>query len=228
MFMRAARPVMACLIAMIVGSAGGSAAQPAAPEAGTEEKGACPPVNADRLFAGVIEKACLPLLEGVAIRADDVLRILLRNGTTKAFKDSPSSCREARGPNTCFFHALSGYYPENDAVVVERRLDGPTQFLLGAYMVERATGRVIDLPTAPRFAPDRSRFVSMSVCADHCANRVDIWSIQDGVAKLEWRYRLKQQGEKTFAFQFVEWQGNEEIKLYILPEVSAEGDAGKA
>lgn len=227
MFVRAALPV-AWSAAIIIGLAGGAAAQPAAPEVKIGERVICSADKEADLFANERERRCLSRLDGIASREGKVLRIVLGNGTTKAFKDAPVSCWESKSPNACIFYALAAYYPANDAVVVERWLDkGPAHFRLGAYMMERAAGRVIELPNAPQYSPDGSRFVSLSVCADHCANRIDVWTVQDGLAKLEWRHRVKQQNEKTLFYEFVEWQGNEQIKLRILPEIEAQGDAGK-
>ncbi|TCR60904.1 hypothetical protein [Bosea sp. BK604] len=100
----------------------------------------------------------------------------------------------------------------------------PIHVVLGAFMVERATGRIVDLPGPPHYAPSGARFLSLSVCGDNCSNRIDIWSVDDGVAKLEWRYRIKERTEKAFTYEFVEWEGNEQIKLRILPEIEAPGD----
>jgi hypothetical protein len=226
MFVRAALPV-AWSAATIVGLTSGATAQLAAPEVKIGERVVCSSLTEASKFASEVEKICLPRLNGIATREGDVLRIALRSGATKAFKDAPISCWEPKSQTACIYYTLTGHYPENDAIVVERWLGGPAHFRLGAYMMERATGRVIDLPNVPHHSPDGSRFISMSACADHCANRIDVWTVQDGLAKLEWRHRIKQQKEKTFAYEFVEWRGNEQIKLRILPEIEAQGDAGK-
>lgn len=93
-------------------------------------------------------------------------------------------------------------------------------------MVERATGRVIDLPGEPHWSPDGLRFVSPSVCGDRCSNRVDVWSLRDGAAKLEWRQRIKQ-GEKTHFYGVEGWRGLEQVQLRITPETECDCDSGK-
>lgn len=225
MFMKIAASA-AAVLAAVAGFAAGAAAQAPTPEVKLAEKIVCPSINESNLSQPEIEAECLPRLGGAVVRDGEVLRVALRNGTTKAFKDGLTSCQQSKDPNACYYYVLRGYYPQNDAVVVERWLDGPTSFLLGAYMVERGTGRVLDIPREPYYSPDGSRFVSIFVCFDHCANRIDIWSIQDGAAKLEWRRRVKQ-GEQTYYYAFIEWQGNEQVKFRIYPEGIAEGDAGK-
>jgi hypothetical protein len=175
--------------------------------------------------------SCESRLGGIVTHGDKVVRVTLRDGSTKAFRDAPLSCQDPASKLQCLYFKVKGYYPQNDAVVVQRWLDGgPTAWRLGSYMVERTRGRVIELPSDAVYSPDGARFVAMSACTDHCANRIDIWSIQDGTAKLEWRHQVKQSnkaGEKTYAYWFIDWVGNDAVKLRIAPEGEAPGDSGK-
>jgi hypothetical protein len=179
------------------------------------------------LWPDQLERECLARLDGIVAREGDVLRITLRDGATKAFKDAPPSCMQSKAGTPCVYYVLIGHHHENDAVVIERRLSGPTHSRLGAYMMELEAGRVIDLPGLPSYAPDGSRFISLAVCADHCANRIDIWEIRDGRAKLEWRHRVGQGTTNTFHYRLLNWQANEQVNLRIFREFEAEGDAGK-
>lgn len=222
MFVRAVLLAMACLAA-IAASAGSAAGQPAVPQAKISERIVCSSLIQPQKFPSEAEKACLPRLSGFAAREGSVLRIALRDGTTKAFKDAPISCHQSKAPNACIYYTLHSYHPENDAVVIERWVDrGPVQSVLGTYMLERATGRIADLPSEPYYSPDGSRFFSVRACGHRCPNRIDIWSVQDGAAKLEWRHRVRQEEPKTLSYEFAEWQGNEQVKLRILPEVPCE------
>jgi hypothetical protein len=208
----------------VLGFAGEAVAQSAAPT----EPVLCRPDKAGPPKYG---PSCEPQLSGIVTQADKVIRVVLRNGTTRAFRDAPISCQLPNSKVQCLYYEVKGYYPQNDAVVVQRFLDGgPTSWRLGSYMVERASGRVIELPSDAYYSPDGTRFVAVSACTDYCANRVDIWSIENGAAKLEWRHRVKQPekpGGKTYAYWFLDWVGNDTVKLRIAPEGEAPGDSGK-
>lgn len=67
-----------------------------------------------------MEQPCLPRFNGTAVRSGDILRVALRNGTTKAFTDAPLSCEDSKERYACTSFKLKGYYPQNDSVVVAR------------------------------------------------------------------------------------------------------------
>jgi hypothetical protein len=55
-------------------------------------------------------------------------------------------------------------------------------------LLQRATGRLIDLPAEPRLSPDRQRFAVADVCVQHCGNEIAVWRVtRDGFRKeLRW------------------------------------------
>ena len=55
-------------------------------------------------------------------------------------------------------------------------------------LLQRVTGRLVDLPAEPRLSPDRQRFAVADVCAQHCSNEIAVWRVtRDGFRKeLRW------------------------------------------
>ncbi|MEP6997155.1 MAG: hypothetical protein ABI900_05870, partial [Betaproteobacteria bacterium] len=55
-------------------------------------------------------------------------------------------------------------------------------------LLQRATGRLVDLPAEPRLSPDRQRFAVADVCARYCANEIAVWRVtREGFRKeLRW------------------------------------------
>ncbi len=55
-------------------------------------------------------------------------------------------------------------------------------------MLQRTTGRRVDLPAEPRLSPDRQHLAVADVCAQHCANEIAVWRVtRDGFRKeLRW------------------------------------------
>ncbi len=56
-------------------------------------------------------------------------------------------------------------------------------------LLQRTTGRKIELPADPKLSPDRQRLVTADFCEGRCTNEVALWRVsRDGVRKeLTWR-----------------------------------------
>ena len=51
-------------------------------------------------------------------------------------------------------------------------------------LVQRTTGRKIELPSDPKLSPDRSRLVTADFCERRCTNEVALWRVsRDSVRK---------------------------------------------
>jgi hypothetical protein len=153
---------------------------------------------------------CLPRLKGAASRDGDVLRLVLASGAVKSFKDLSSGCGVPSDPEKCTQHILAAFYPQNQAFLVLRQSDvGNARFL-----IERASGRVLSIPGPVHFSPDGRSFVSGSFCFEDCPDRLDVWSVQEGTAKLEWRFRTgHRRGHYDFTFRG--WDGNDRVRYEI-------------
>jgi hypothetical protein len=81
--------------------------------------------------------------------------------------------------------SLWDFMSEINAVVLYVTDGDDTSFTL----LQRTTGRKIDLPADPKLSPDRSRLVTADFCEQRCANEVAIWRVaRDGVRKeMSWR-----------------------------------------
>ena len=126
----------------------------------------------------MVEEVQLPRLPNLAVRDKLDLKVSLYPSGTATFTDV-----EAISGGRSY--SLWDFMSEINAVVLYVTEGDDASFTL----LQRTTGRKIDLPADPKLSPDRSRLVTADFCERRCTNEVALWRIsRDGVRKeLSWR-----------------------------------------
>jgi len=126
----------------------------------------------------LVEAVQLPRLPNLAVRDKSDLRVSLYPSGTVTFTDTEAI-------NGGRSYSLWDFISEINAVLLYVTDGDDATFLL----VQRTTGRKIELPSDPKLSPDRSRLVTADFCERRCTNEVALWRVtRDGVRKeLVWR-----------------------------------------
>jgi len=121
----------------------------------------------------MVEGVQLPRLPNLAVREKADLKVSLYPSGSVTFTD-------IEAVNGSRSYSLWDFLSEINAVVLYVTDADDTNFLL----LQRTTGRKIDLPADPKLAPDRSRLVTADFCERRCTNEVALWRVtRDGVRK---------------------------------------------
>jgi len=126
----------------------------------------------------IIEEVQLPRLPSLAVRDKLDLRVSLYPSGTTTFTDTET----LHGGRA---YSLWDFMSEINAVVLYVTDGDDASFVL----LQRTTGRKIDLPADPKLSPDRQRLVTVDFCEKRCTNEIALWRItKDSVRKeLSWR-----------------------------------------
>jgi len=126
----------------------------------------------------LVEAVQLPRLPNLAVRDKSDLRVSLYPSGTVTFTD-------VEAINGGRSYSLWDFISEINAVVLYVSDGDDATFLL----VQRATGRKIELPSDPKLSPDRSRLVTADFCERRCTNEVAVWRISRDIVRKElvWR-----------------------------------------
>jgi len=130
------------------------------------------------------EEPCLNELKGVAKRDGHVLTLKLGNGKTRIIHDS-KECDDPDHEDLCVSYRLVGYIGDKQFVVAVQPYE--CGFV---WLVDRRTGREIELLGWPILSPNKKRFVvTASSVAGECdpAYAVAVFSLVKDVPQLEWK-----------------------------------------
>jgi hypothetical protein len=159
-------------------AAGFIAAPGAVPVSPEELATLCANVEDAPHCARVVEGEQLKRLPNLAIRDGLNLRVSLYPSGSTTFSDveSPAGGRS---------HSLWDYISTINAVVLYTTVDDVVTFTL----LQRASGRRVELPAEPKVAPDRQRLVTADFCATRCSNELVVWRITpEGIVRdLVWK-----------------------------------------
>jgi hypothetical protein len=149
----------------------------AAPLTRAEIEAACTGAEDAAHCGRLIETLQLPRLPGLARRDGNALIVSLFPSGSTAFTDSDD-------PVNGRSYSLWDYLDGINSVVIYVTAGDNASFAL----LQRATGRLVDLPAEPRLSPDRQHFAVADVCAQRCGNEVAVWRVtRDGFRKeLRW------------------------------------------
>jgi hypothetical protein len=149
----------------------------AAPLARTEIEAACTGAEDACPLRPFDRTLQLPRLPGLARRDGNALIVSLFPSGSTAFTDSDD-------PVNGRSYSLWDYLDGINSVVIYVTAGDTASFAL----LQRTTGRLVDLPAEPRLSPDRQRFAVADVCAQHCGNEIAVWRVtRDGFRKeLRW------------------------------------------
>ena len=126
----------------------------------------------------LVEEVQLPRLPSLAVRDKLDLKVSLYPSGTATFTDTEAL-------NGGRSYSLWDFMSEINAVVLYVTDGDDASFVL----LQRTTGRRVELPADPKLSPDRQRLVTADFCEGRCANEVALWRVtRDGVRKeLSWR-----------------------------------------
>lgn len=126
----------------------------------------------------LVEATQLKRLPSLAVRDGVNLRISLFPSGSTTFTDieQPSGGRS---------HSLWDFLSPINAVLLYTTIDDVVTFTL----LQRATGRQVELPAEPKVAPDRQRLVTADFCPTRCVNELSVWRIApEGITReLVWK-----------------------------------------
>jgi hypothetical protein len=127
-----------------------------------------------------IEAMQMPRQPGLAVREGAALKIGLYPSGSVTLTDVDT----AAGVRT---FALWDSLSEINAVVLYVTDGDDATFTL----LQRTSGRKVELPADPKLSPDRARLVTADFCAGRCSNELVVWRVtRDGVRKEStWRPR---------------------------------------
>jgi hypothetical protein len=128
----------------------------------------------------LVEGLQLQRLPNLAVREQSALRISLYPSGTATFTDTEAI-------NGGRSYSLWDFMSEINAVVLYVTDGDDAAFTL----LQRTTGRKVELPADPKLSPDRARLVTADFCAQRCSNELALWRVtRDGVRKEStWRPR---------------------------------------
>jgi hypothetical protein len=128
----------------------------------------------------LVEGVQLQRLPNLAVREQSALKVSLYPSGTTTFADT-------EGSNGGRSYSLWDFMSEINAVVLYVTDGDDTAFAI----LQRATGRKVELPADPKLSPDRARLVTADFCAQRCSNELALWRVtRDGVRKeSSWRPR---------------------------------------
>ena len=128
----------------------------------------------------LVEGLQLRRLPNLAVRDQSALRVSLYPSGTATFTDTEAI-------NGGRSYSLWDFMSEINAVVLYVTDGDDTTFML----LQRTTGRKVELPADPKLSPDRARLVTADFCERRCSNELVVWRVtRDGVRKeSSWRPR---------------------------------------
>jgi hypothetical protein len=121
----------------------------------------------------LVEGVQLQRLPNLAVREQSTLRVSLYPSGTTAFTDTEAI-------NGGRSYSLWDFMSEINAVVLYVTDGDDAMFTL----LQRTTGRKVELPADPKLSPDRARLVTADFCSSRCSNELAVWRVtRDGVRK---------------------------------------------
>jgi hypothetical protein len=151
----------------------------------------------------LVEGVQLPRLPNLAVRDQSALRVSLYPSGTATFTDTEAL-------NGGRSYSLWDFMSEINAVVLYVTDGDDASFTL----LQRTTGRKVELPADPKLSPDRARLVTADFCERRCSNELATWRVtRDGVRKeLSWRPR------ETWSDAVATWKDADTVAIeYSVP-----------
>jgi hypothetical protein len=205
-FVRHARSAARAALALAALLSRVAVAEPLAPE---ELAKVCAQAEGSAHCGRLVEAVQLNRLPNLAVRDGATLRVSLYPSGVSTFADTET----LHGGRT---YSLWDFINEINAVVLFTTNDGNASFIL----LQRTSGRRIDLPAEPKISPDRTRLVTADFCASRCINEIDVWRVtKDGVRK-EYSWQPKEQWADAAAT----WKNADTVVV----EYTAEGSSTSA
>lgn len=125
----------------------------------------------------LVETLQLRRLPGLARRDGKALIVSLFPSGSTTFTDSDD-------PVNGRSYSLWDYLDGINSVVLYVTAGDDASFAL----LQRPTGRLVELPAEPRLSPDRQRFAVADVCVERCGNEIAVWCVTRGGFRKELRW----------------------------------------
>jgi hypothetical protein len=195
----------ACAAAAIALAAPGSAA-PLAPE---ELASVCAQAEGPAHCARLVEQLQLKRLPNLAVRDGRTLRISLYPTGSVTFTDSDA----LDGGRS---YSLWDYLDPINAVLLYTTDGDAVSFTL----LQRASGRRVELPNVPALAPDRQHLATADFCEKRCINELAVWRVtRERIYKeLVWKPT-----PQTWVDAGVKWKSGESLIVDYTPDKAPEG-----
>jgi hypothetical protein len=159
----------ACVVLIVFGAADALAGRVPAEEIAQ----ICAQADDSAHCGRLVEETVLKRLPGLAVRDGSVLKVNLYPSGIATFNDTET----LYGGRS---YSLWDFLDPVNAVLLYTTDNDQVTFTL----VQRASGRKVDLPTEPAVSPDRQRLVTADFCPERCSNELATWRIgSDGVRK---------------------------------------------
>ena len=121
----------------------------------------------------LVEEVQLKRLPSLATRDGATLRVSLFPSGTQRFVDTEAL-------NGGRSYSLWDFFSEINAVVLYTTDGDNAAFTL----LQRTSGRQVELPSDPKLSPDRARLVTADFCTSRCTNELAVWRVsRDGIRK---------------------------------------------
>jgi hypothetical protein len=151
------------------------------------------------------EQKCLALAQPFAARRGKLLRLSLRNGATRTYRDSLDEKGCAQSAAGCYDYILYHWFPEHRLFLVNRSAAEEEEWLL----VSQLNGREEMIFAPPRYSPDRKWLaaVNYTTHGPDAESGIDIVPATLSPAQPPFHYRPKGRAR----FEFVRWDGSERL-----------------
>jgi hypothetical protein len=160
------------------------------------------------------EKKCLPLARPFAARHGKQLRLTLRNGAAKTYRDNLEEKGCEQSAAGCYDYILYDWFPEHRLFLINMGVQESEDWAL----VSQLNGREERLIAPPRYSPDRKWLAAVNyrTHGSYAESGIDIVPATLSPALPSFHYRP--QGRTLF--EFVRWDGNDRLvtKVTVEPE----------
>ncbi len=183
----------------------------AAPLGPDELAGLCAEAEGPAHCGRLVEQAQLKRLPGLATRDGPALKVTLYPAGNATFADTQA---QSGGRS----YSLWDYLDPINAVLLYTTDGDSVTFTL----LQRSSGRRIELPAEPELSPDRQRLVTADFCPARCVNELAVWRVtREGVSKeLSWKPK------EAWADAGARWKTAETLVVEYTPAVPAAPAAG--
>jgi|KBSMisStaDraftv2_1062788.scaffolds.fasta_scaffold330598_1 hypothetical protein len=164
-----------------------------------------------------LEAKCLAQMNGLASRNGDELRLVLASGKIKSLLSNHRACDD-NDADKCLMYRLSAYYPAQQLFVIEA--DQYESYSVAA--VSASTGATTLMDDHPHLSPGGKRLaVAFSSEAWETKRDIAIYTVENGMLRLEWSYKAKDYEQ----WEFAGWDGDDHVKLRVTSRLT--DSAGK-
>jgi hypothetical protein len=151
------------------------------------------------------ETKCLSLAKPYAARRGKQLRLTLRNGAAKTYRDNLEEKDCPRSPTGCWDYILYDWFPEHRLFLVNKSVEESDEWML----VSQLNGREEKIIAPPRYSPDRKWLAAVHYWTHgaDAESAIDIVPAALSPALPSFHYQPKGRA----LFEFVRWESNDRL-----------------